>query len=91
MSNYTKFFLEKLNNRCYIENSIIIIRLIIKNFSNMAKKYLTVSQQLEMLKNNQLDELIEYTKEHNLNYNVVRILLNRLKEAVTVQDSTSIH
>lgn len=57
----------------------------------MAKKYLTVSQQLEMLKNNQLDELIEYTKEHNLNYNVVRVLLNRLKEVVTVQDSTSIH
>ena len=57
----------------------------------MAKKYLTVSKQLEMLKNNQLDELIEYTKEHNLNYNVVRVLLNRLKEAVTVQDTTSIH
>ena len=57
----------------------------------MAKKYLTVSQQLEMLKNNQLDELIEYTKEHNLNYNVVRILLNRLKEAVAVKDSSSIH
>ena len=57
----------------------------------MAKKYLTVSKQLEMLKNNQLDELIEYTKEHNLNYNVVRILLNRLKEAVAVKDSSSIH
>lgn len=57
----------------------------------MAKKYLTVSQQLEMLKNNQLDELIEYTKEHNLNYNVVRILIIRLKEAVTAQDSISIH
>lgn len=55
-------------------------------------KYLKVHEQLEMLKNNQLDELIEYTKVHNLNHNVVRILLDRLKEAVAERESgSSIH
>ncbi len=55
-------------------------------------KYLTVHQQLELLKNKQFNQLIEYAKVHNLNQRVVQALLSQIKTLEDEkQSATSIH
>ncbi len=55
-------------------------------------KYLTVRQQLELLKNKQFNQLIEYAEVHNLNQRVVQALLSQIKALEDEkQTATSIH
>ena len=58
----------------------------------MKEKYLNVNQQLELLKNDDYETLLKYQETHNLNYRVVRVLLQRLLEKQAAEkQSTSIH
>lgn len=55
-------------------------------------KYLSVRQQINLLKNDDFDRLTEYAKVHNLNQRVVLALLAKIKELQSERrEAASIH